>query len=444
MARADWLVARGFAAGDALSRDSLLGRAEDGLHRLTGADARWRSLVPGRLEVFGKHTDYGGGRTLVAAVPRGFAFAAAPRPDGIVRVWDVGNGDRCEIHVAHGDVLRGWRNYVAVTARRLAVNFPGASLGVDVAFVSDLPRAAGMSSSSALVVGLASVLVARGQLSARREWSAEIPALAQQVEYFGSIENGSSYRSLAGARGVGTEGGSEDHAAILMSRGGCLTEISFMPLEPVGTADVAADWTFVIASSGVHADKAGTVRDRYNRAARTARAIVDVWNRANGAPARSLAEALAGGADAEERLRRAIRQAGSHDVPGADLERRLDHFVRENGRVPDATAAFISADAARLGELAAASQEDAATLLGNQVAETNDLVEAARATGALAASSFGAGFGGSVWALVPIADAPAFGDAWRRAYLARHPSRTSAQWFAARPAPAMIDVPIGA
>jgi hypothetical protein len=28
--------------------------------------------VPGRLEVFGKHTDYAGGHSLVSAVPRGF------------------------------------------------------------------------------------------------------------------------------------------------------------------------------------------------------------------------------------------------------------------------------------------------------------------------------------------------------------------------------------
>ena len=38
-------------------------------------------------------------------------------------------------------------------ARRVAANFPGGLRGIDMAFVSDLPPAAGMSSSSALVVG---------------------------------------------------------------------------------------------------------------------------------------------------------------------------------------------------------------------------------------------------------------------------------------------------
>ena len=48
----------------------------------------------------------------------------------------------------------GWRHYVDVVARRLAANFPGAPLGADIVFASDLPRASGMSSSSALVVAI--------------------------------------------------------------------------------------------------------------------------------------------------------------------------------------------------------------------------------------------------------------------------------------------------
>ena len=46
------------------------------LQQRGGLHAWW---VPGRLEVLGKHTDYAGGRTLICAVPRGFAVAARPR-----------------------------------------------------------------------------------------------------------------------------------------------------------------------------------------------------------------------------------------------------------------------------------------------------------------------------------------------------------------------------
>ena len=58
------LTEQGFTLSDARSRAALLRQASEGLRRLTGAEAQWNWLVPGRLEVFGKHTDYGGGRTL--------------------------------------------------------------------------------------------------------------------------------------------------------------------------------------------------------------------------------------------------------------------------------------------------------------------------------------------------------------------------------------------
>ena len=82
---------------------------------------------------------------------------------------DARNDELCEIHLDAADTPNGWRSYVAVTARRLAANFPGADLGADIAFTSDLPRAAGMSSSSALIIALANVLIRRGRLeNARR------------------------------------------------------------------------------------------------------------------------------------------------------------------------------------------------------------------------------------------------------------------------------------
>ena len=439
-----FLTDKGFTINDARSRANLLRQTWDGLRRVTGSDPHWNMLVPGRLELFGKHTDYGGGRTLVAAVPRGFAAAAVPRSDRIVRAYDARNDELCEIHLDAVEIPRGWRSYVAVTARRLAANFPGAQLGADISFSSDLPRAAGLSSSSALIIALANVLIRRGRLDVRDEWTSVIQAAEHLVEYFGSVENGESYRTLAGARGVGTEGGSEDHAAILMSRAGHLSQFGFMPLARVSDTPLQTSWAFVIASSGVHADKAGTVKNQFNRAARTLRAVLDVWNRTAESPARSLATALASSPDAADRLRVALDRAGHGDFSDAELRRRLDHFVGENQRVPEAAAAFAAGDAAVLGELSAASQADAETLLGNQVVETTDLVASARAAGALAASSFGAGFGGSAWALVPLEAAIEFGPAWRDAYVSRHPHRADGRWFIARPTPGSLEVPSGA
>ena len=94
------------------------------------------------------------------------------------------------------------------------------------------------------------------------------------------------------------------------------------------------------------------------------------------------------------------------------LQRRLEHFVREDARTVDAVDAFRGSDEARVGQLAAESQSDSEMLLGNQIPETIELAATARARGAFAARSFGAGFGGSVWALVDGEHADEFARRW--------------------------------
>jgi galactokinase len=118
-----------------------------------------------------------------------------------------------------------------------------------------------------------------------------------------------------------------------------------------------------------------------------------------------------------------------------DLARRLSHFLREDARIPEALDAFRAADVSRLSALAAASQADAEQLLRNQVPETVDLARSARALGAFASSAFGAGFGGSVWSLVPAADARPFAARWLADFRRRYPHRSAAVTFLARPGP---------
>jgi galactokinase len=74
-------------------------------------------------------------------------------------------------------------------------------------------------------------------------------------------------------------------------------------------------------------------------------------------------------------------------------------------------------------------------VLRNQMPETVHLARAARVHGAVAASAFGAGFGGAVWAMVPRADADRFLAAWRADYERAFPARRSrAKWAITRPA----------
>ena len=386
------------------------------------AHAWW---VPGRLEVFGTHTDYAGGRTLVCAVPRGFAVVARGRSDGVLHVVDARRDQDVSLSTAEVEPLlqssSGWRRYVAVVLRRLSRNFPGASVGADVVFASDLPRASGMSSSSALMVAVARVLVKVGDLEQRVEWRKNITNARDEAGYYACIENGLSFGTLSGDGGVGTHGGSEDHAAILTATPAHLSAFAFVPMRALGTVPLPPGWTFVVTPSGVAAQKAGTAREAYNRLAEGTRILLDLWNQQSSSVCRSLAAALmsdeitrqsVASAAAGEQLRRWI---GASQVPGWEpsaLERRLDHFIREDARIAEAVEAFGNGDGIRLGQLATDSQSDAEVLLGNQIRETRSLPPAGRALGAFASRSFGAGFGGSVWALVERDRADGFARRW--------------------------------
>ena len=72
--------------------------------------------------------------------------------------------------------------------------------------------------------------------------------------------------------------------------------------------------------------------------------------------------------------------------------------------------------------------------------ETVALAAAARDCGAAAASAFGAGFGGGVWALVDAADAKAFMVRWRRDYAVRFPDRGEGRFFSSLPGPPAFEL----
>jgi galactokinase len=428
---------------DAASRAELMARVEQGFFRWVGATAEWLWFVPGRIEIFGKHTDYAGGRSLLCTVPRGIAVAARARYDRIVRVVDLHDHQTVAIDLATDRAAgSGLDNYASVVARRLAFNFPEAMLGAEIAILSDLPRAAGVSSSSALVVGIASALIRRASVEAHPEWRANVTSIDDKAWYLGCVENGLSFRALPSSSGVGTLGGSEDHTAILACKTGSVSQYRFVPVRHLNDVVMPREWTFVVASSGVHADKAGSVRELYNRASRATQVLLDIWNSQTTVPARSLGEALERDPKATQTLHDLISRGHTSGFSVEALQTRLTHFARENARVPAAADAFARSDGAAIGVLAAESQRDADTMLGNQVPETRALVTHALRLGAFAASAFGAGFGGSVWALVAAEDAPRFAMEWQKQYRAACPHIAHADVFVARPGPPVTEVPV--
>ncbi len=421
----------GLSEPEARSKARLFDMVEQQLSQTAGSEVmRW--FVPGRIEVLGKHTDYGGGRSLLCAAERGFCVAALPRSDSVVRITDLIRRQTLEFTMSPDlEIPRfGWRVYPSVVARRIARNFPGAFRGADLALASDLPSAAGMSSSSALVTAVFAVLSAVNLLSERTDYGASIHSVEDLAGYLGCIENGQSYQALTGDGGVGTFGGSEDHVAILASQAGYLKQYAFCPVRLERPVALPDECTFVIAVSGVVASKTGARRAQYNRASQAARTILDIAKSVSGANNSTLAAVASGSPDSIDRLRAALHRAGD----SADAEWLLNRFeqfrLESEFIVSQATDALGRRDLNAFGRLVDESQVAAEKLLGNQVAETIWLASYARSLGAYAASAFGAGFGGSVWAMVAPMEASQFATRWREAYdRSPHPAARSSQFF---------------
>jgi galactokinase len=287
-----------------------------------------------------------------------------------------------------------------------------------------------MSSSSALMVGVFLALADANHLADRPEYRREIHSPEDLACYLGTVENGQSFGALSGEAGVGTFGGSEDHTAMLCGKAGMLCQYSFCPTRFERAVPLPEDLVVAIGVSGVVAQKTGSARDAYNRASLLAREVFRLYREGAGDAAPSLGAALAGSRDVAERVRRALRGAADAAFPVEQLLARFEQFQRESGHIiPAAGDCLLRRDLEGLGRLVDESQALTERLLGNQVPETVYLACSARRLGAPAASAFGAGFGGSVWALVPRQQADRFLSDWGAAYRRQFPALAQAARF---------------
>ncbi len=420
------------------------------LRDLGGRAARVaRYWVPGRIEVLGKHTDYAGGRSLLCAVERGFSMVAAPRDDSRLRIMDARMMEAVESEIGPelSAAPRHWSTYPFTVARRMARDFPGLGRvrGADIVFASDLPRAAGVSSSSALVVATFMALADVNDLGSLPEFADHITDNERLAGYLGAVENGWSFGHLAGDTGVGTLGGSEDHTAILCVRAHQLSQYTFRPVHFERAVPVPDGYSFAIGVSGVRAEKSGAARERYNRASRSMSVIVDLWRHATGRGEQTATAVITSSPAALDELRAVIERADTSETgfTSDQLLTRLEHFVVESEElIPAASAALAHGDLTAFGDIVDRSQARAERLLQNQIDETVELARSARELGAAAASAFGAGFGGSVWALIRNDIAEDFMHRWEGRYRERFPSMTSGDesFFVTQAGPAAIRI----
>ncbi len=420
------LISAGLSPVEAAAKAAIFRKATRSLIG-AGADASAAAVaffVPGRLEVLGKHTDYVGGKNIVATIEKGFCTVAAGRDDPVVNIGNAASGEstRFEIGVGLEPAQGDWSNYPLTVARRLAMNFPGKLHGADIAFCSDLPRASGTGTSSALLTAMFLVLSSVNNLEERKQYTDNIENTLDLAAYLACIENGTGFGSLTDISGVGTMGGSEDHTAILCCKPGTLHVYSFRPTRLESTIEFPPELIFVIAASGVTVDHTGERMEKYNRISLLAREATALWNRAtrNSDPHPA--------AIAKRSSSQFMKVLAEHR--DADMTKRIIQFLMESEDIiPAAVKALNTGDLYSFGQNALRSQQVAEEMLGNQVPETMFLADYALQIGADAASSFGGGFGGSVWALCRRDNVDRFTAEWRRMYTEKFPDRADACAF---------------
>ena len=380
----------------------------------TPEETAWR--VPGRVEVLGKHTDYAGGSVLVGAVDR--AITARARrvegsPGSLTATTDGGDPVTLRAGVAPGLEPGHWGRYLHTVLDRLTLNF-GKGAAAHLSISSDLPPASGMSSSSALVCATALALAG----------------------YLAAVEGGRAWRDLPGTSGVGTRGGSEDHTGMLCGTRDRLLLAEFDPMRVERTISFPSQWALVVGVSGVLAHKTGAALEDYNRGPSTVQTVLARWNETTGRADASLAGAvrhLVGDATGEQ----AAGDPALKDLlrlcdPGYERQRIEQFLIESLVLVPEGARLIAEADPG-IGEVLERSQELADRGLCNQVPQTRLMVSLAREMGVVGASSFGAGWGGSVYALVPADDAQDFASQWLQSYRDREQKAERAAAIVTRP-----------
>ncbi len=339
----------------------------------TGAEPAFLS-IPGRVNLIGEHIDYHNLPVLPMAIPRRIRIAARPREDRLIRVTSSGDyPDRefeWQARLSPGPA-GDWSNYVKAAAQAVGDHW-GVLKGIDAAVVSDLPAAAGLSSSSALLTGFTLALLRANGVDTTFD---ELMQVLPEAEYF-----------------VGTRGGGMDHAAVLASQAGCASLVRFAPVS-VTNIPIPHGWSFLIAHSLTTAEKSGAVRAEYNARRSAGQRALEVLGLAS--------------------YRAAVERHGLHELEsmarerlGPDERGPFLHVTGEAWRVERAVEAMRGGDAAQFGNLLYASHESARDLLRISNAALDELVEAARAAGALGARLTGAGFGGCAVVFSQAEDRP--------------------------------------
>lgn len=223
---------------------------------------------PGRINLMGRHIDHRGGGINVMATDKDQVFVSARRDDDIVNIANLdttypdrsfsisetlalGSSESWLSYLASEKVVSAlteskgdWSNYVKSAVIHAQFNTDYTLCGMDMVSTGNIPVAAGLSSSSAIVVAVMEALVALNCLNLTER---EFIDLCGEGEWF-----------------VGSRGGAGDHAAMKCGQKDAIVHLGFKPFT-VGERQKFSDkYAVLVANSMLMAKKSEGSKDTFN------------------------------------------------------------------------------------------------------------------------------------------------------------------------------------
>ena len=226
------------------------------------------SRAPGRVNLMGRHIDHRGGGINVMDIDKDTVFIASPRDDDVVNMVNTDGAypDRRfsigeTLNMAPHDTWLGylenetvaaalsaskgdWSNYAKAAVLRAQLESGMPRIGMDLAASGTIPAAAGLSSSSSIVVAVMEAVVALNCLNITDKTFID---LCGEGEWF-----------------VGSRGGAGDHAAMKCGRKNCIVHLGFKPFEVGESAAFSDRYAVIVANSMRKAKKSEGSRDKFN------------------------------------------------------------------------------------------------------------------------------------------------------------------------------------
>lgn len=330
-------------------------------------NSKCESFAPGRIEFIGNHTDYNGGNVLGVATTEGISAAGASRNDNKICLISTASKKVYETSLDSIKAIEGddnWVNYPLGVLKCLIDKGMTATSGFEIAYDSNLPVGAGLSSSAAMELSTAYILTKLFDFPLDKKALAQVSRKAEN-EFVGVP---------CGILDQGVSAHGEENQLVFID---CDKE--FFDIYPF--SQPVNLWVFNTHSKHSLVDSLYSTRhtECMNAVKILKKDIPSLKN---------LCE-----------LNKADWEKHQHALTG-DIEKRAEHIIFENERVKDVVKLLGEKNIELIGKNLHASHLSSQNLFENSTAELDFLVENLMAQpNVLGARLSGGGFGGASMAM---------------------------------------------